>query len=368
MRLQVAIAALAALVLTDTALAGTRAATWVSVYTDDDHLTVVSPVLNVRGNVTDELQVDVGYDVDVITAASVDVVTAASPRGYDESRHGFALGATYKPRPETTLGLRYIPSFEPDYESHGVSTTVGNEWIDRRLTTALTYRVTFDSIGRIGDARDRWRSASEHAIGVSVGWVFDRRTIGDLAYELDLREGFMASPYRFVPVTWDDSELMTVYVPEAVPDRRVSHAIGLGLRRAFTATWFARYNYRLYFDTWGILSHTGSVAVEHAFPGDRLVVGLHARAYNQSAADFYRRRYYAPVGTAPRYRAADKMLSESWSVLTTARGEYDLGPIGPFEVFAVTVKAGIYYQRFLNFEPLTSRRGLIFSLGIAAEL
>ena len=61
------------------ALAGGRASSWVSVYADDDRLTVVSPQIAVRAELREGLDVDVGYDMDVITAASVDVVTAASP-------------------------------------------------------------------------------------------------------------------------------------------------------------------------------------------------------------------------------------------------------------------------------------------------
>ena len=61
-----------------------------------------------------------------------------------------SFGITWEPRIETTLSARYIPSFEPDYESHGFAVGVANEWIDRRLTTSLDYRLTLDSIGRVG--------------------------------------------------------------------------------------------------------------------------------------------------------------------------------------------------------------------------
>jgi len=349
-----------------TAYADGRAATWVSVYSDDDDLTVVSPQLSVRSDVGQEVEVEAGYDVDIISAASIDVVTAASPRGYEERRHGLTLGATWRPALATTLSLSYFPSWEADYRSHGVLALASREWIDRRLTTAVDLRVTLDRVGRAGEPSQSWRDLQQLAVGSTAAWVFDRWTIGRVIYQLTRNDGFMASPYRFVDVTWTDTG-MEVSVPEAVPDGRTRHAVSANLRRALGKRLFASGSYRLYADSWGVVSHTGEVEVQRTFDWDRLIVGIGARGYRQAAADFYERSYQAATGQFPELRAADKMLAESWSVLGSARGEVNLGAVLGFRALRLTLKLEYLDQHFIDFELLDGRRGLIGAMGATAE-
>jgi len=56
------------------------------VYSDDDHVTVISPRLGGRAELG-ALTLDARYTVDAVSAASVDLVTAASPAGFSELRH-----------------------------------------------------------------------------------------------------------------------------------------------------------------------------------------------------------------------------------------------------------------------------------------
>ena len=365
MRVQVAVA-VAAFLATTTAR-GDRSAGWLSVYTDDDGLTVWSPQVGARVEVGDDLEAEVGYDADIISAATVDLVTAASPRGYDEVRHGAIVGVSYEPWQGASVGVSYLPSTEPDYASHALVGSVSQEWHERTVTTALSYRYNADSVGRAGDSRSSWKSLEAHGVRAEVAWVIDRTTLAQLSYELNLRNGFMASPYRFVSVHWLEPTQTVVSVPEQVPDSRSVHALAFGLRRAFTSRWFGSYSYRIYADTWQVVSHTAEVGIDHVLLSDDLVLGIAVRGYAQSAAEFYRRRYVAAVATLPRYRAADKMLASSWSLLPSARGEYDLGPVGPLDPLSVTVKVGVYDQHFLDFDPLPARRGFIGSIGAAAE-
>ena len=204
-------------------------------------------------------------------------------------------------------------------------------------------------------------------MGIGLGWVFDKRTIGELAYELQVLDGFLASPYRFVTITWDRGDLATLSVPEALPGSRITHALAVGMRRAVGSRWFLRYNYRLFFDDWGVVSHTGTTELQHAFRGERLILGLSLRGYLQSKASFHRERYYAPEGTVPAFRDADKMLGASWSVLASLRGEYEIGPVGVAESLLVLVKVSFYEQHFLDFAPLSARRALVVSIGTAME-
>ncbi|MCC6557494.1 MAG: DUF3570 domain-containing protein, partial [Polyangiaceae bacterium] len=342
-----------------------RAAGWLSVLATDDGLTVISPQLSVRAPVGDALEVELGYDADVITAASADVIAAASPRGYTETRHGVGVGATWRPAAATSLGARYLPSFEGDYESQGVAITAEREWIDRRLTTQVGYRFAFDEIGRRGDAREAWRSLDTHGVTLALAWVFGPRTVGQISYEGQILDGYQASPYRFVPV---DLAGVPVGVPERAPDDRARHAVALGLRHAITPQWFTATSDRVYADTWGIVSHTEEIELQRSSIGGGLILGAGLRLYGQTRADFYERRYAAPDGALPRYRTADKMLAPSYSLLAGPRIEVGLGPLGPLSDLRATAKIELYVQRFIDYDRLTGRRAVIPAIGIAGEL
>lgn len=342
------------------AAAGGRAASWTALYTDSDHVTIVSPRVTGQATVAGSVDVDAGFELDVITAASVDVVTAASPRGFREVRQGAQLGAALRPVRGISALLRYLPSWEPDYRSHALAAAASAEWLEGRLTTQLGYRLALDQVGRSG-AAEAWRPMSTHAASVEVAWVFDRFTVGTLIYEAQRVDGFQASPYRYVRIPWGAT------VPESVPDERGRHAVSARVRRALTPAWFAGASYRFYADTWSVQSHTAEAELAWSRPDDRVTAGVSVRGYRQGAAWFYEERYQAPPGLLPRYRTADRLLTESWSLLAAGRVELGVGPLGPVREVRLTAKVEAYAQRFIRFAPLTDREALVASLGLAAE-
>lgn len=362
MRLQVT---LALALLAANAGADSRATAFVSVYSDDDELTVVSPELALRQELSDRLQLQASYEADIISAASVDVMTAASPHGYQEVRHGLAAGATWRPEREISFGLSYLPSWETDYDSHAIALRTVYEWLERRLEERLDLRASFDRVGRAGEPESEWRDLFIVSVAPSLSWVLDRWTVASLSYELQAQDGFQSSSYRFVPIRW--SGTTTVSVPERHPEWRVRHALALGVRHALSRSWFVSGGYRLYRDSWGLGSHTAEAGLQHSTRGERVLVGLDARGYYQGAASFYEQRYSALPGTFPVYRSRDKMLSDGWSVLAGLRGEVGLGPVGFADDVRVVAKSEVYEQHFLSFEPLDARRAFIFQLGASAE-
>lgn len=367
MRLQLTscLVGLLGLVLPGEAAAGGRTGGLVSVYVDDDDLTVISPQLATDVDVVEQLSVGIAYDVDIISAATVDVRTAASPRGYEEIRHGLAVGSTYKPRAETSLGVRYLPSWEADFESHAVGSDLVHEWWARRLTTSVSVMGRFNLVGRAGEHKSTWRYMGNGILGLNQGMVLDRFTVATLTYELSMSRGYLSNPYRFVPVHWNGGG--GVSVPERAPGDRNRHAGRVGARRALTHDLYLEGGYRLYGDDWGVVSHTGDVEVQYAFWKDLLIVGLGIRGYRQSAASFYEPRYQATRGAVPSLRTADKLLAESWSVLGDARVEVNFTSVGAFDAVRGAVKLGVYDQHFVNFEPLDGRRAFTMSLGLAGE-
>lgn len=366
MRLQVIGAIAAVLFWSEPAAPEGRAASWVSIYSSNDGLTVVSPQLSTSIPIRDVLNVDVEFDADVITAASVDLMTAASPRGYQETRHGYTLGATYHPDAETDIGAHYIPSFEPDYESHGLTISASREWIDRRLTTEIGYRLTFDAVGRSGTDSATWRSLTTNGVSLGLAWVFNPKTVGQLVYELQVHAGYQSSPYRWVPIHYFNIA-GPVGAPERVPEDRTRHALSGAVRRALGGGWFGAASLRFYVDTWGIVSHTEELDVQLSLFRSRLIFGFAARTYGQSSASFHEYRYSASNGAIPVYRSADKILSSSWSLLAGPRVDVGTGRVGPLDDIRGTFKVEIYDQHFFAFAPLEERRAVILSFGAAGE-
>ncbi len=369
MRLQLITIALftSALAITSgtAAHADQRAATWISVYSDNDSLTVISPQLSVRGDATEQVELSASYEVDVISAATVDVVTAASPRGYTEERHALSLGASWTPEAESSVSLRYVPSWEVDYRSHSFLVGASREWLSRRLTTRLDGRLAFDRVGRSGSDSSTFQALRTSSLRLGLGWIATRWTILEAVYEPQLLRGFMASPYRFVAVQWSDGS--TVVAPEAVPKQRVRHAVGLGVRHAFNDQWFLSGKYRLYRDSWGIWSNTGEAELQRAMDWDNLIVGVTLRGYQQTGATFQETSYDAMAGVLPEFRSADKMLTSSWSMLAAARAQYLVGSVAFVEALRVTIKLELYDQHFRDFESLKRRIGQTASLGASAE-
>lgn len=366
MRLQIAIWMAILLFWTTPALADGRGAAWLSVFSSNDGLTVVSPQAAARAEIRDWLSADANYEADIISAASVDLITAASPRGYREERHGFGAGVTIRPAEATVLSVHYGPSFEPDYVSHGASVSAEREWFDRRLTTQIEYRFSIDRIGRRGDAASTWRDLQNHSLAASLGWVFSRRMVGSLVYEAQFHDGFQASPYRFVRL-FRAGYPQPVSIPEAVPDQRIRHAFAMGLRRAFSSQWFGNLHLRLYTDSWGISSFTSEAEVQRTFWGSRLTLGVRGRVYEQSSATFHAFRYDWSSNGLRKWRDADKMLSSSFSFLGGPRIELRLGPAGPISEVMASCSIDFYTQHFFNFAYLTERQATMTAFGLTAE-
>ncbi len=346
------------------ARADDRAAGWVSVYSDSDDLTVVSPQAEARVDATDAVELIAAVDIDVISAATVDVMTAASPRGYHEVRQGGSLGAAWRPRADTLLAAGALVSWETDYRSLGATATASREWIDRRLTTRIDGRLLVDRVGRAGDDPSRWRDLVTPSVSLGTAWIFDPATIGELTWELQAASGFQASPYRYVAIAWPDGGAM---VPEAVPDLRVRNALAARVRRALPGHWFAGGGYRFYADDWSVYGHTGDLELQRAFAGDRLIAGVTGRAHWQGAAGFYRADYQTEAGMLPALRTSDKTLAESWSILGGIRLEAAAPRSGPVDSLRALVKAEVYDQHFHDFPALRRRTALILSLAITAE-
>lgn len=209
---------------------------------------------------------------------------------------GFSLGAG--------VGL----STESDYDS--LSTLVESRiWTPNKNTTfALGVSANFDSISSSADSSlDESKNTQSFFAGVTQVLNPDAIVQTNLMFTTD--QGYLTDPYE--P---DDRR----------PDSRQQFA------------WLTRYNqyvepfdaalhldYRLYGDSWGILSHTVEAAwYQPVFSW--LLVRPSLRYYSQTAADFY---VYDPTveDTASQHLSADQRLSDFGGVTAGVKLITDLG-------------------------------------------
>ena len=296
------------------------------VYTDNDHVTVISPTTTAVVPVTDAIVIDGQVDADAVTAASVDVVTSASPATVHELRIEAAAGATDAITRTSAIGARAIVSHEHDYDSLHVAGHARGELADRNLTVDGIFDLGFEAASSVVDPSFHARRRTQRAVA-TVTQILDRSTYVDLIVDGERQYGYHASPYRTVPLV-DPTEPVVMRVPEVTPALRLQLAGALRVRRSLGEATALHASYRFHVDDWGMRSHTTSAAVLRELR--RVRAGLGARFYAQTGASFYHATYALGAdGSAPALRTRDRTLGPmdtlaltlTADVAMTARGD-----------------------------------------------
>lgn len=293
----------------------------VTYYADDDGLTVVHPAASAGATVGDGWRVQAGYEADVISGATVDVRTSASPRGFEETRHGANATVEHDLSRTVQLSGAYVLSHSPDYQSHGGSASVAVEDDERTRTVSLGVGAARDQVGRVGDAAPVGHLTT---VGGKVGYatLLSAIAVLDVSLAGELRRGYQESPYRFVSIT-DAMGQSRVAVPEAVPEVRRRVAARARLRIAPTEWLFVRAWWRFHADDWGVAGHTVQTTWL-AEPATGWLLSVHGRAYVQRGASFYQGTY-ASLPDLPALRTRDRTLAPSWFLAGGGRVRWTFG-------------------------------------------
>jgi uncharacterized protein DUF3570 len=303
-----------------------RAALETSGYLDTDHVSVVSPTIAV--GLADEVggwSVNGHYLVDVVSAASVDIVSTASPH-WTEVRHAGGLSGSMPFEP-VTVGASAVISREPDYLSVTGGATLSIDLLEKNLTPYFAFSREQDSIGRTDLPHEYWNSKHVTNLQVGLTAVLDRSTIGSIQWDGSFERGYLAKPYRYVPlfapgqgssipagVSIDEvNRLRLNQRPiEQVPSARDRYAVSGHLAHRFGGSTL-RLDERLYTDNWGLSAATS----ELRFIMDlhrRLELWPHLRHHIQGQVRFWQRAYEAILGPegslgVPVFRTGNRELS-----------------------------------------------------------
>lgn len=302
----------------------TRATSSLYVRSDSDHTTVVAPQVQVAAALTQRVSVEADYQVDAWTGASVDVTTSASP-AIREVRREVTGAVEYQGKSiSATASYRY--SDEPDYQSHGVVVGIKREFARKNTIVGLDVLGSDDDVGRAGDPgfSQTLRSIGARA---SLTQLIDARTLFDLSGESIRFDGFQSSPYRFVAIGGQGicADGAPYCVAEQAPELRIRNSIFTRMRRALGDRWSAGAEYRFYFDTWGVQSH--SLQTDWSWRVlDSSVLSMRYRYYTQDEARFYRPRYFdSKMAYVTRDRKLSALFTHEIGVSYLHRFELDSG-------------------------------------------
>jgi hypothetical protein len=321
------------------------------IYADSDHTTVVSPLVAMSRDAWRGGNVAASYVADVVSSASIDVVSNAT-RHMSDFRSEITAAITQKIQ-ASTLSASYIYSVENDYQSHNAHLGLAQDLFQRNSTLSVGGSFSSSSVGRTGDQTFH-RTLRVGGIDASWTQTLGPKTIGQLGYSFTYDAGYEASPYRFVPVASGDGN--SFKVPETMPDRRHRHAIVLALNRYLFDESALQLDYRIYVDSWALLSHT--VQLRYLVTFRDITLRLRERFYYQRGVYFYKPAY---TEVEP-FMTTDRESSTLWSNLAGVKIAWRLPVV--HRALELEAKGDFLYIRYVDYPLLARRFGGTAELGL----
>jgi hypothetical protein len=198
--------------------------------------------------------------------------------------------------------------------------------LDKNLTPYLAYSHEQDSVGRTDLPHEYWHSKRVNSLQLGLTAVLSRSTIGSIQWDGSFERGYLAKPYRYVPlfapgqaasipagasVAEVNRQRLSLRPNEQVPDARDRHALSAHLAHRGAATTL-RLDERVYRDNWGVLAATSEL--RYIIDVRRgLELWPHLRHHIQGGASFWKRAYEATPGPdgvlgVPVFRTGNREL------------------------------------------------------------
>jgi len=297
-------------------------------------LTVVHPQADVGIDLGRFVTLDAAYSADAVSGATsviyqVDAVSSATT--FSDTRHEGTLGFGLHGR-RSRLDVSATVGTERDYLSRAVGGSASVDLPGKNTTVALAYGHSFDEVcdkdngmaspqeakaltgadpcdktaGIFGKDRPgvtRWRKLAIDTAQVTLTQTLTPTMNLQVAGYGQVLEGFQSNPYRRVRVGPNSPQ-------EHIPDTRDRWSLSARLNRFLPKLHSAVHvDARFYDDTWRVVA--GDVELGYSqYLGKTLLLKLHARVYQQSAAKFFKDAfYYQTESTAGEFFTGDRELS-----------------------------------------------------------
>jgi len=349
-----------------------RIAARVETYADSDRTRVIRPRASIDAAASDRTRLAATYTADVVSSASIDVVTRATQRISDD-RHEIT-GTVTERFGDDRVSVGYAFGTEADFRSHS-GTIAFSRPTDSRELGLLVIRAGLGhaTIGTVADPdfeRVLWTANAS----ASFTRVVNAELLIRAALELANLNGFQSSAYRTVrlgdwtAVRSDGSDPaagewvfsgVTATARERTPDERFRARMSFDLVQSIGAGFAVALSFASYADTYRILAAEVSPEIRYE-PRRALLFRLGGRAYAQSGAWFWRRRYENTTDT-DGFVTDDKELGPMRSY------EIHLAAQIPVRTFRLEARIEGDFFRYTEFTLLPEKRALVASIGVAYQ-
>jgi hypothetical protein len=334
-------------------------------------LTVVHPQADFGIDLGRFVTLDAAYAADAVTGATstiyqVDAISTATT--FSDTRHEGTLGLGFHGR-RSRIGFSATVGTERDYLSRQFGGSASIDLPGRNTTVALAYSHSFDQVcdkdnglaspqeakaltgadacvksggifGKDRPGMTLWRDLSIDTAQVTVTQNLSPTMNLQIAGYGQVLEGFQSNPYRRVRIGPNSPQ-------EHIPSTRDRWSVSARFNRFLPSLHSAvHFDARFYDDTWRVIG--GDVELGYSqYIGKSLLLKLHARAYQQTAAKFFRDAFfYQTESTAGEYFTGDRELSPVRNVtvggkLTVITVAGDKPVWGLFDKLQINVKADV---------------------------
>ncbi|CAN5478460.1 hypothetical protein BH10BDE1_BH10BDE1_24250 [soil metagenome] len=293
------------------------ASTVVRYYSDSQNTTVLSPAIEVGSTFNeDRMKISAHVAQDILTSASSEVRTYASKGTISDLRQEYQVN--YESQiPDGTLSLGIITSDEHDYSSRTIAAGGSREFFTKNTVVGFGFASGQDVITATGNASFR-EGMQNQTYSLSLSQILSKNSLLQLIYDFRVENGFLSSPYRKAKlITGTNISALS----ENHPKTRNRHAVGAKYNVFLPgAKMSSATSYRLYQDSWGILSHTLEERLTREF-GRKFEFSGSVRFYTQSKANFYQDYYhdnpgvfYSGNNTLATYISYGVGLRPAWNI------------------------------------------------------
>ncbi len=342
------LAAIAIVLIASTAHAEDRAEVSTTVFqeqrTGGAGLTVLHPQVDVGTDIGRHVTLDVGYSADAVSGATattyqVDAVSGATT--FSDLRNEGRLALGFGGRRSRVVFSSTVGT-ERDYLTRQFGGTASVDLPGRNTSIAIAYSHSFDDVcdksnsdlmplerraltgadpctktagifGKNTAGATVWRNLSIDTVQATLTQNLSPTMNLQLALYGQVLEGFQSNPYRRVRVGPSSPQ-------EHIPDTRDRWSVTARMNRFLPKLRAAaHFNARFYNDTWKVFG--GDVELAYSqYVGNSLLLRFRARAYQQSAAKFFKDAFfYETESTAGEYFTGDRELSPVRSALIGAK-------------------------------------------------
>jgi hypothetical protein len=284
-------------------------------YFDNFNVTVIFPSVSLDKKISKTTSITGRYLTDIITAASmkstfnVDGITSATSKHVgggddhpDEWRHELGLGFTQQVG-EGVISFNGGYSTEHDYSSRSFIGNISYPFAKKNTVLHFGFLGSWDKV--FPQVRTWTKPRNTLAYDLSLTQILSKSWLAQLIGSYSTINGYMSNGYQVVRIITNDS-LHTLDVVE--PDYRVHRTAGFRTNIGVSKGSTIELDYRYYWDSWDINSHTITGSFKTHF-SKHVNAEFEYRQYFQTRAYFFK-----PVYTQiEQYMAVEGSLNSGYS-------------------------------------------------------